>query len=109
MIGSNAIISTKRLVSNSESKSSYDTFILENIEAYIQPQRATLMPIFDGQNAYQIFDIICEGKLDIRRSDKIINNNDGREFVVRDVESYSDNTDTGDMTEMSCTLRYPES
>lgn len=107
MIGANNIISVKRLIKDGENKEAYDsTFILQNEPAYIEPMDAQVATILDDQNAFYMFKIFCEGKLDIRIGDKITDAQ-SREYIVKGVEPFSNNGDTGDMTQMVCTSRFP--
>lgn len=107
MIGANNIISVKRMAKDAEKKEAFDsTFVLQNEPAYIEPIDAQVATILDGLNAFFMFKIYCEGKLDIRIGDKITDQQ-SREYIVKGVEPYSNNGDTGDMTQMICTLRFP--
>lgn len=107
MMGANNTISVKRFATDAERKQSFGgTFVLQNEPAYIEPIQAQIATILDDQNAYYMFKIYCEGKLDIRVADKITDAQ-GREYFVKGIEPYSNNQDTGDMTQMVCTSRYP--
>jgi len=108
MIGANNIISVKRMAKDNAKKEAFDSsYILQNEPAYIEPMDAQVATILDDQNAFYMFKIFCEGKLDIRVGDKIIDQQ-SREYIVKGVEPFSNNGDTGDMTQMVCTSRYPQ-
>lgn len=107
MIGANNIISVKRMTKDGERKDAFgSTYFYENEPAYIEPLDAQVATILDEQNAFYMFKIYCEGKLDIRIGDKITDSQ-SREYIVKGLEPYSNNSDTGDMTQMVCTSRFP--
>ena len=108
MIGANNTISVKRMSKDGESKESFgSTFVLQNEPAYIEPINAEVATILDGQTAFYMFKIFCEGKLDIRIGDKITDAQ-AREYIVKGIEPFSNNPDTGDMTQAVCTSRFPQ-
>lgn len=106
MMGSNAICNVYRFV-KSGGKDSYESnAVISSEPAYIEPLNPQMALTFNEQNAYRMYRIFFDGKLDVRITDKITDN-DGREFVVEGTEPFINNTDTGDITRLTCALRYP--
>ena len=107
MTGQNNEITVYRLIVDGESKESYDTTaVLSDEPCYIEPIDAQVATILDDQNAFYMFKIFCEGQLDIRVGDKCIDQQ-GRAYIVKGIEPFSNNPDTGDMTQMTTTSRFP--
>ncbi len=107
MIAANNEISVKRMVVDAGNHETYDsTPVLEGEPCYIEPMDAQVATILDDQNAFYMFKIFCEGQLDIRVGDKCIDQQN-REYVVKGVEPFSNNADTGDMTELTTVSRFP--
>ena len=108
MIGENNAISVKRLALDGESKEAYDSsFVFENEPCYIEPLDPTVATILDGQNAFTTFKIYLEGTLDVKIGDKCIDQQ-SVEYIVRGLQKYSNNPDTGDMTELTAVKQFPE-
>ena len=107
MIGQNNEITVYRLVADGESKESYDsTAILSDEPCYIEPLRPDIAQFYDQQNAFYLWSIYCEGNLDIKIGDKCIDQQ-GKIYIIQANPKYSNNPDTGDMTQLVGLSRFP--
>lgn len=106
MMGSNNQISVRRLLAEDGKETYVDVpFFIVDEPCYIEPIDAQVTAIIDGLQAFKSFKIFCEGKLDIQEGDQCVDAN-GRTFSVKGVEPFSDNPDTGDMTQLIAVLIY---
>lgn len=107
MMGQNNEITVYRLVADGESKESYDsTAVLSDEPCYIEPLRPDIATILDQQNAFYMWSIYCEGTLDIKIGDKCVDQQ-GKIYIVQADPKYSNNSDTGDMTQLIGLSRFP--
>lgn len=107
MIGQNNEITVYRHETDVESKDSYgSTAVYSDEPCYIESLDPQVATILDDSNAFFMFKIVCDGQLDIRVSDKCVDQQ-GRIYIVKGVEQYFNNPDTGDSTEITATTRYP--
>lgn len=107
MIGENNQITTYRMTLDAENKEVYSvTPTLTNEPCYIEPLDAQVSTVLDSVNAFFMFKIFLEGTLDILVGDKCVDQQ-SKEYIVKGVEKYSNNPDTGDVTELTCVSRFP--
>lgn len=106
MIGSNNKISVKRMVEASSKETFDSSYVYTSEPCYIEPMDAQVATIIDDQNAFYMVKIFLEGQLDIRIGDKCVDLQ-SKEYIVKGVEPFSNNTDTGDMTQLVAVRVFP--
>ena len=107
MIGENNKITVYRMAADAEDKEAFSgTAILTNEPCYIEPLDSQVATILDQQNAFFMFKIICEGTLDIDVGDKCVDTQ-SKVYIVKGVQNYAYNPDTGDTTELTVVSRFP--
>lgn len=107
MIGENNQITTYRMAADVDVHEGFDaTAILTNEPCYIEPLDPQVATILDDQAAFFTFKIFLSGTLNILIGDKCVDQQ-AKEYIVRGVEKYSYNADTGDVTELTVVSRFP--
>lgn len=107
MIGANNEISVYAMVENIDGHETYNsTPFITGEPCYIEPVDAQVATILDDQNAFKMFNIFCEGQLAINEGHKVVDLQ-SREYIVKGVEKFWNNSDTGDMTQLMCVNRFP--
>ena len=89
------------------SKEAFDSgYVYTSEPCYIEPMDAQVATIIDDQNAFHMVKIFLEGQLDIRIGDKCIDEQ-SKQYIVKGIEPYSNNKDTGDMTQLVAVRVFP--
>lgn len=105
MLGANNTISTKRLVSAAGLETYGRTALITGLQAYIVKAKPEVAMMFDGINAYDVFSCYIEGNHDIIISD-LVTDILGTEYVVKDLETYINNTDVPDQMTLTLFKKY---
>jgi hypothetical protein len=107
VIGSNNIISTKRLVTAAGKKTFPVGFLLTNIPVYLEqldPQTAAML---NDIPAFNQFRAIAYEVLDVIDGDKVIDAQ-AKEYIVSGVQHYENNPEVDNHTEIILLRKFPD-
>lgn len=105
MIGSNNVISTKRLQTAANKETYSGSSNLSGIDCYIERAKPEIALTYEDIPGYKIYSMFIEGNVDIIISDQVTDSQ-GNVYIVKDVAEYDNNTDTCDMTEVTMYKKY---
>ena len=107
MNGSNATINTFRLESTGDKETYPGTPYLIGIDCYIERVDPNVAQMMDERNAFFTYKVFIDEIVDIKVSDKIVDQN-GKVYIVHGISEFPNNLDTSDLMEITTFLRYPE-
>lgn len=90
IFGHNNVINTKRLEKTGNKEEYPSTFILENVDCYLEPISLDVQTIIDDQAAYNAFKCYFDDEQDIRIGDLVIDEN-SIEYTVKGVSPFLNN------------------
>jgi len=108
MFGANNSISVKRLLaSNVDHKQVYDSnYALTGVVCYIENSDPRVAVMFEGENAFDVYLCVTDSLQDIRIGDLIVDK-DSNEYIASGVQTFKNNNDADNHTEITMLKRYP--
>lgn len=107
--GNNAVIEVIGLTKPSdttENQNSWTTGVkLTGLSCYLEQVDPKIAMIFDGENAFKMFQILTNEIVDIKETDKVTDDK-GRTFTVQGVQSFRGDRDVPDHMEIMIVQKY---